>query len=134
MSSMVMSAQHTEFTAVHTVFDIFESVPYSYLEISRGGVYGNRILSQTPATGVFKLRNEQVIVNNQELRQSAATLHIRPSEAFANADMVGQGIMVNGKDYEIIGQTGGFNYDTGELEHYRLTLQDTDYSEYDYGS
>lgn len=131
---MVQYVERIGYMAVDTVFDLFEEVPYNYLEISRGGVYGNRILSSTPAMGVFKLRNEQVMVNNQELRQSAATLHIRPSEAFANDNMVGQGISQGGIDYVIIGQTGGFNFDTGELEHYRLTLQNADYSEYDYGS
>lgn len=131
---MVQYVKLTGYTAVDTVFDLFEEVPYNYLEISRGGVYGNRILSITPAVGVFKLRNEQVMVNNQELRQSAATLHIKPSEAFSNGNMVGNGVSVDGIDYEVIGQTGGYNYDTGELEHHRLTLQNADYSEYDYGS
>ena len=37
-------------------------------------------------------------------------------------------------DYEIVGQTGGMNYETGEMEHYRLTLQVTDYSEFESGS
>lgn len=119
---------------METVFDVFEQQPYTFLTVSRGGVYGNSITSETEAWGVFKLRNEQVMVNNQELRQSAATLHIHPDETFANSNLVGQGITVEGQDYEIIGQTGGRNYDTGVLEHYRLTLQNADYSEYDYGS
>lgn len=120
----------TEFTTVDTVFDVFEEVAYTFLEVSRGGVYGNVILNSTSATGVFKLRNEMVQVNNQELRQSSATLHIRPTESFATNNMVGHGIRVEGQDYEIIGQTGGRNFATGETEHYTLTLQNTDYSEY----
>lgn len=117
-----------------TVFDVFESVPYQFLEISRGGVYGNRITATHDATGVFKLRNEMVQVNNQELRQSAATLHIHPDEPFLSSIDVGQGIRCQGQDYEIIGQTGGQNFDDGELEHYTLTLQNADYSEYTEGS
>ena len=114
------------------VFQAFPQLlkPYQYLEVSRGTVYGNVIKSTHNATGVFKLRNEQVMVNNQELKQSAATLHIRPDESFANADMVGNGIRVEGQDYEIIGQTGGDNYANGVREHYRLTLQNSDYSEF----
>lgn len=117
-----------------TVFDEFELSPYTFLEVTRGGVYGNVIAASHEAEGVFKLRNEMVMVNNQELRQSAATLHVRPDESFISAIAVGQGIRVEGQDYEIIGQTGGNNYDDGEREHYTLTLQVTDYSEYTNGS
>lgn len=115
--------------------DVFEAwpeliEPYTYLAISRGGVYGNVITQQIQANGIFKLRNEQVMVNNQELKQSASTLHIYPTESFATQDMVGNGIRIRGQDYEIIGQTDGMG------EHFRLTLQNSDYSEYeyDYGS
>ncbi|TXG77794.1 hypothetical protein E6Q11_02220 [Candidatus Dojkabacteria bacterium] len=115
--------------------DVFDAFPerltaYQFLSISRGGVYGNVITASYNAEGVFKLRNEQIMVNNQELKQSAATLHIRPSETFASNDMVGQGIRVEGQDYEIIGQTGGDNYAIGEREHYRLSLQNSDYSDF----
>lgn len=92
-----------------TVFDMFELAPYTFLEVSRGGVYGNRITATHDAYGVFKLRNEMVQVNNQELSQSAATLHIRPDESFLVAP-------------------------PARREHYRLTLQATDYSEYAEGS
>lgn len=116
-----------------TVFDLFPEGlrTYKYLEISRGGVYGNVITSTKDATGLFKLRNEMVMVNNQELKQSAATLHIRPDETFANSNLVGNGIRVEGRDYEIIGQTGGDDYHFGDREHYTLYLQTTDYSDYE---
>lgn len=113
-----------------TVFDVFDLSDYQFLEVSRGGVYGNQITASYDATGVFKLRNEMVQVNNQELRQSAATLHIRPDEPFISNIAVGHGIRCQGQDYEIIGQTGGDNFDTGDREHYTLTLQVTDYSDY----
>lgn len=119
---------------MNTVFDVFDLSDYEFLEISRGGVYGNRITATHDAQGVFKLRNEMVQVNNQELRQSAATLHVRPDETFISAIAVGQGIRCQGQDYEIIGQTGGDNYDNGVREHYILTLQATDYSDFTEGS
>lgn len=119
---------------VDTVFDVFVLTPYTFLEISRGGVAGNQILASHEAEGVFKLRNEMVQVNNQEVRQSAATLHVRPDEAFISSIAVGQGIRCEGQDYEIIGQTGGRNYDNGVLEHYTLTLQKTDYARFIDGS
>lgn len=120
-----------------TVFDLFEEVPYQFLKVSRGGVYGNRIVDSHDAYGVFKLRDEKIQVNNQELRQSTATLHIHPDEPFivditvnGKVQFVGHGVQVDGVDYEIVGGTGGDNFDTGEREHYRLTLQNTDYSEF----
>lgn len=112
-----------------TVFDHFEVTPYEFLSIKRGTVLGNVIEESFEATGVFKLRNGIISVTNQESHQSDATLHIRPSESFATTDMVGQGIRKDGIDYEIVGQTGGFNFDTNELEHYRVTLQRADFVE-----
>lgn len=112
-----------------TVFDVFDLTDYQYLTVSRGGVYGNTITASATAQGVFKLRNEMIMTNNQELKQSAATLHVRPSESFASGDMVGNGIRCQGQDYEIIGQTGGDNYHDGDREHYTLSLQVTDYAE-----
>lgn len=123
-----------EFVVVSTVFNVFDLTPYTFLEVTRGGVYGNVITASHEAEGVFKLRNEMVQVGNQEVRQSAATLHVKPDESFIDSIAVGQGIQVEGQDYEIIGQTGGDNYDDGDREHYTLTLQVTDYSEYTDGS
>lgn len=120
-----------------TVFDIFEEIPYQFLEISRGGVYGNRIVAVHDAYGVFKRRNDMVQVNNQELRQSASTLHIHPEEVFfgnimvdGKLQFVGHGVRVDGVNYEIVGDTEGKNFDDGAIEHYTLTLQTADYSEY----
>lgn len=115
---------------MYSVFDVFDLSEYQFLEVSRGGVYGNQITATHNATGVFKLRNEMVQSNNQELHQSAATLHVRSDEPFISSIAVGQGIRCQGQDYEIIGQTGGDNYDNGMREHYTLTLQNTDYSDY----
>lgn len=124
-----------------SVFDLFEEVPYQFLEIARGTVYGNRITDVHDAYGVFKRRNEKVQANNQELRQSASTLHIHSDEPFITQItvegkilFVGHGIRIDGVDYEIIGDTGGKNFDTGKLEHYTLTLQNADYSEFAEGS
>lgn len=114
-----------------TVFDVFMQTGYTFLKISRGGVTGNSILSQSSAMGVFKLRSDMVRGSNSETIDSASTLHIKPSESFLsdNGDnLVGHGVRINGRDYEIIGQTGGMNYHTGEMEHYTATLQPTDFS------
>jgi len=111
-----------------TVFDAFQQVPYQYLEIDRGGVYGNRILSETARMGVFKVRSGMTTVNNQETRESSATLHIHPEDVAENDEIVGNGIRYAGKDYAILGITQGRNFDTNAIEHYTLTLERTDYA------
>lgn len=117
------------------VFDVFDLTDYEFLQLSRGEVYGNVIVSSTEASGVFKLRNGMVTTNNAESRISDATLHIRSTEPFVSTldgQLVGHGIRCGDQDYEIIGQTGGKNFHTGVMEHYRVTLQVSDFA--DYGS
>lgn len=116
------------------VFDVFKSVPYTFLQIQRGGVAGNTIVSETSATGVYKQRGQFVRGENSEQKDSNATLHIRPEEPFIatyEQDLIGHGIEVNGNTYEIIEFTGGMNFDTGVMEHYTATLQETGFSNYE---
>jgi hemin uptake protein HemP len=109
------------------VFDAFTTSTYTYLVISRGGVAGNVIESEIEAEGVFKLRSGMNVSSDQETKSSDATLHIKPDESFTPE--VGNGIRHDGQEYEIVGVTGGVNYDTGETEHYRATLQATEFSD-----
>lgn len=114
-----------------TVFDAFKLTNYIFLQLARGGVTGNTVVNQYSASGVYKLRSQSVRSENAETKDSNATLHVRTDEEFLaqnDNNLVGHGIVVNDKDYEIIGQTGGQNYETGALEHYTLTLQETDYT------
>jgi len=108
------------------VFALFVSQPYTFLTISRGTVEGDVITAQTEATGVFKLRTGFTKGDTAETSTSDASLHVRPSESFIsanNGNLVGHGIVAEGKSYEVVGQTGGKNFDTGVLEHITLTLQ-----------
>lgn len=107
-----------------TVFDVFVNTPYTFLTISRGGVQGDGITARTEAMGVFKLRSGMNVSNDQETKTSDATLHIKPSEPFVSTGLVGHGIENQGRTYEIVGNTGGMNFDTGVMEHYRVTLQE----------
>lgn len=116
------------------IFDAFELTPYTFLEIESGAVEGNIIKSQTQALGVFKLRAGITKSGTQTTEESTATLHIRPDESFIANGLKGNGIIVEGESYRIEGVTGGDNFETGEREHYTLTLQATDYSELEGGS
>jgi len=89
-----------------TVFDIFDTTPYTYLEIARGTIVGNEITSQVQADGIFKLRTGLIRGQNSENVEQGATLHIKPTESFLS------GVPSN-------------------REHYTLTLVATDFSDYE---
>lgn len=88
------------------VFDVFDLSDYTFLQISRGGIAGNQIVSTTTAQGVFKLRTGLVRSETSESVEQGATLHIRPTESFLEAQ-------------------------PSYREHYRLTLNPTDFSDYE---
>lgn len=105
-----------------TVFDVFGSVSYEYLLTGSSTIEGDVILSATPHQGVFKLRNGMV-EGDRELRTSDATLHVHPEDYEDPETLVGNGILYDGVFYEIVGCTAGTNFDTHEVEFYRLTLE-----------
>lgn len=105
-----------------TVFDCFTSVEYKYLLTAHSTIEGDVIQSATTYMGIFKLR-DGMIEGDRELRTSDATLHVHP-EDYANPDaLVGNGILYGGVFYEIVGCTAGTNFNTHEVEFYRLTLE-----------
>jgi hypothetical protein len=109
-----------------TVFDVFQTTPYTFLQVKRGTVVGDVVESAWEATGVFKLRTGFVKGDTPENPISTATLHVRPSEDFLepnNGNLIGHGVQHDGQVYEVIGQTNGVNYHSGVTEHITLTLQ-----------
>lgn len=134
LAELACLASHVEIVAV-TVFDVFVQVPYEFLTIKRGQVYGNRIVDSKSLMGVFKLKSGMDKSNGMELLDSDATLHAHP-EDFANINtnsLVGQGVRVNGQDYSIEGVSEGFNYDNGVLEHIYMRLQKAQFVETENG-
>ena len=125
-----------------TVFDLFTSDNYEYLQVERGMVEGNRITKTIPHEGVFKLRSGMTqsargssMSADREVEQSDATLHVHPEDydGISPDELVGNGIRYNGVNYRIAGVTEGKDFDTGEVEFYRLTLekeQQTDEEDY----
>lgn len=115
------------------VFDVFDLTDYTFLQVSRGGIVGNTVVDTFEAEGVFKLRSDLVRGENAETKESNATLHVRSTESFLSAinnNMVGHGVDVFGRVYEVIGQTGGKNFHDGVMEHYTLTLQESEFAGY----
>lgn len=119
-----------------TVFDVFTQVPYQFLVIKRGNVYGNRIISERNLMGIFKLKSGMEKANGMELLNSDATLHAHP-EDFADTnpnDLVGQGVRVNGQTYSIEGISEGMNFNNGILEHLYMRLQKATFVEANNGA
>lgn len=113
-----------------TVFDVFSETPYKFLEISQSTVRGDMVTEERRLMGIFKNKHGTVQSGNMESVDSTSTLHVHPSDfpEFSCDDFIGQGVEVGGVDYRIQGATAGTNFDTGVIEHYRLTLQQANFS------
>lgn len=111
------------------VFTLFTTDNYTFLQLDSGSG-GNKIVKETEANGVVKLRDGMVQVDNVETKDSDASVHIRPAESFiaeVAGNLVGHGLRItkNGltDDYRIIRQVEGFDFDKGVLEFIRVDLK-----------
>lgn len=114
-----------------TVFDVFKEVSYSYLAIAQSTVRGDMIVRERELLGIFKDKAGQTQNGNMELTTSTATLHIHPEDfpdILSCDSLIGDGIRVDNQTYSIVGASAGANFDTGAIEHYRLTLQKADFA------
>lgn len=112
------------------IFDLFATTNYTFLQLdSQSG--GNKIIAEFPANGIVKLRDGIAQADNMETYESTSSVHIRPIESFVGVlggNLVGHGIRVE-KDnheeavYRIEGQVEGYDFDTGTIEFYRVTLK-----------
>lgn len=89
-----------------TVFDVFDTSPYTYLDLKRSSVTGNTINASYDATGVFKMRTGSLQNQSSENVEQGSTLHIRPTESFLSSV-------------------------PSNREHYRLTLVETSFSDFE---
>lgn len=89
-----------------SVFDVFDTSEYTYLAIKRSTAAGNEITATYTADGIFKLRTGLVRGDNSENVEQGATLHIKPTEGFLSDVPCNR-------------------------EHYTLTLQATNFSNYE---
>lgn len=111
------------------VFTLFTTDNYTFLQLDSGSG-GNKIVKETEANGVVKLRDGMVQVDNVETKNSDASVHVRPSDAFiaeVGGNLVGHGMRItkNGltDEYRIIRQVEGFDFDTDTLEFIRVDLK-----------
>jgi len=112
------------------MFDLFANASYMFLQLGTN-FEGNYIVNEFTADGIVKLRDGMVQVDNMEAYDSTSTIHIRPSEPFVETlggNMVGHGIRATNSagepvEYRITGQVEGMDFDTGNIEFYRVTLK-----------
>lgn len=105
-------------------FDVFKLQAYEYLEISRGSVRGNVIKTRCSLMGIFKDRDGMEKSGNVETYKADARIHVKPEDFDVTSpkELVGNGIAINGQTYSIDNASSGTNFETGEIEHYRLDL------------
>lgn len=107
------------------MFDLFDTSDYTFLQLE-GGSGGNKVVDEVEANGIVKLRDGMVQIDNMEAFDSTSSIHIRPDEPFISTlagNLVGHGIRVNGTEYRIEGQVVGKDFDTGQIEFYRVTIK-----------
>lgn len=105
-----------------TLFDVFPQIAMEYQTV-KSGIYGRTVESTKAIRGIFKQRDGQVSFGNAEVATSSATAHVHPEDFEDGEILTGNGLRVNGVDYQIIGQTVGRNFETGVDEHITLTLE-----------
>lgn len=108
-----------------TVFEAFRSEPIEFLEISRGGVYGNRITNIRSITGVVKRRSNLSQGSTSELINTNTTVHIRPEDVaeYNTETLIGNGLVIDGENFTITNATEGRNFISDSVEHITLTVQ-----------
>lgn len=112
-----------------TIFEMFHNTEYSLLKINRNGIEGNKVESILGhRLGVFRAKNSKDIAENIETYTDESILFAKPEDI--EPEILGAGIRINGQDYEVVKYSEGKNFDTGEIEHLKLILRQTDYVEY----
>lgn len=112
------------------MFNLFVNKPYTFLELENTAG-GNSIKKEYEAEGIVKLRDGMTQSDNMEAYTSDSTIHIKPSEPFAadlSGVLVGHGIRVQNDageqlEYRIIGQIEGMDFESGNLEFYKVTVK-----------
>lgn len=120
------------------MFNLFNTNNYKFLILEKE-LIGSVATTEYDAQGLIKFRDGEIVSNNAETFSSSATLHIKPDEPFIallNGNLLGNGIRIvdeagETEDYKIIGQSIGKDFDTGNVEFYKVTLQKENIVEWD---
>lgn len=111
-----------------TIFTLFRETDYTYCQLSRGNVFGNLIKSSKQLKGIFKNRKGYTRNANIENYGSVMpTMHAHIEDFATDDPIVGNGIIVNGVQYEIVDITYGKDFNTGITEFVKMTLKEANY-------
>lgn len=110
------------------IFANFKQTPYTYRQRQQSDTWtGGQSSHDYQSQGVWKARNSSDVPTAAPDEVGQPTLNIHPDEQFILADvgeMIGDTVTVNGKLYRVSGVTTAENYRTGQVEHYRLMLEE----------
>lgn len=110
------------------IFMNFKQTPYTYHRLTQGDTWtGGQSSRDFKSEGVWKPRNSSDVPTAAPDEVGQPTLNVHPGEPFITADvgeMIGDTVTINGKLYRVSGVTTATNYRTGQVEHYRLMLEE----------
>lgn len=123
------------------MFNLFNTNAYKFLILEKE-LIGSVATTEYNAEGVIKFRDGVVTGDGAETFESTATLHIKPNEPFIallKGNLLGNGVRIEDEageteDYKIIGQSIGKDFDTGNVEFYKVTLKRENIVEWDSSS
>lgn len=107
------------------IFDAFPSQQAS-LYLREGTTAGDSLGTEYVEEAVFKQRQGMAQTGEKDTRTGDATLYLRPYSKFVDdsgGNMVGNYVKIGSNYYRITSWSEGKNFDTREIEHYRLDME-----------
>jgi hypothetical protein len=108
------------------IFDHLKLIKYDLLTLSSNQPGRRKITKREAKTGVFIERTGKRRNGYGEEFELNSILYMRTADAKDN--LLDYGVEIGGISYEISGYDVGKDYQTGEIEHYKLVLTRTAYA------
>lgn len=113
--------------------DVFSRNPFDVetfvlFETKRGTVRGTVKSSGEIHRGIFIANGGAVLSTIPSTTNTAPKLYVMNEDPFTSAAVVGRGVLIRDRAYDIIGWAEGRNRHNGAIQHYELTLSEVDYA------
>lgn len=114
------------------IFSTFKQTAYTYSQRNGSNTWTGEDSGQVyHGLGVFKPRGMSDMPQLSTVETAEPTLNVKASEPFINranpSEMEGDSVTVpsySGQTFKVVGVTTAKNFRTGNVEHYRLHLQE----------
>lgn len=114
------------------IFTTFKQTAYTYSQRNGGNTWTGEDSGEVfHGLGVFKPRGMSDMPQLSTVETAEPTLNVKASEPFINranpSEMEGDSVTVpsdSGQTFKVVGVTTAKNFRTGNVEHYRLHLQE----------